>query len=1087
MKNCYLLLLFVFTALLGNAQTAIQTSFETTETPAYTAAVLPQNGWTTTTGNGAVYTTLAHTGTQSLNITSTAAIPTINKVYATATQAGLQNEVYLDMWLNIATISGTGSGFVVDGYDLIASSEKRLFEIDFRGNGKIFINSSSTYDVGSWTANTWFRLSVKMDISAEKYQVAINGILRGTSATTPVTEFPIRETYSVTTIGPTGSHSVNKEYHSLRLKTGAAINSNIAIDDVYTGTTAISDVSFGTSSTSRTVTVTQPAYGTISLNPAGGTYALGSNVTVTLTVPTGYKNNGWTGNLSGTTYSEVLTVDANKTIGADVIIDASNPPPKYVVTVNQPANGTITLSPAATNNEYYSETSVTATLATSACYQFAGWTGDLAGNNTTPRTFVVQSAKTIGATITPNTTPAQVRVASTVSTFKSALAAMNPGDTVILENGSYALNGATINRSGCESRPIVIMARTSGGVTFTGGGTIVLESVKYITFKGFKIQTTDPGTGIKMLNSSYNRITENTFKINETTSCNWLYIGDTFGSTDPLKSGHNVVDHNIFDGKTAPGKFIVFDGNIDTQSQYDTVRYNHFKNNGPRVDNEKESIRVGVTTLTRSSGFTVIEHNLFEDCDGDPEIVSLKSCDNIVRYNTFRRCLGTVCIRQSFRSTVEGNFFFGEGKTALFTSSGGSTSTVGCGGVRVYGLDHKIINNYFTGLTGNRFDAAITITNGDDNNYPGAANSHHVPENLVVANNTLVNNYANIEIGFNNSGSYPSKPINCLIADNLIVENTNPIVNIYTAASRSGITFSNNMMYPTGTATVGMTYNASEVTIANPLLVQPLCADQGSVSCNQTNAYSAMRLSATSPAINAATGNFAYVTTDNEGQVRGTLKDIGADEYLADNNTVYNGPLDSIQVGPSAIPYVYSYSFSGTLPVRLLDFKAAYTNKVVTIKWNVSNQVNVKSYLVQWSKNGRDFQTINVVNATAATSYGMQHNGTVAGKNYYRLQLVDNDGSFTYSGIQTINTSDAIQVNIYPNPAQSFINIDFGTTQNINTNIKLINASGIVIKNVNAGRTSLYKLNTANLSAGVYHIQVIQDKNIINKTINIIK
>ena len=36
-----------------------------------------------------------------------------------------------------------------------------------------------------------------------------------------------------------------------------------------------------------------------------------------------------------------------------------------------------------------------------------------------------------------------------------------------------------------------------------------------------------------------------------------------------------------------------------------------------------------------SSGFTVLEHNPFEDCDRDQEVVSVKSCDNIVRHNPY--------------------------------------------------------------------------------------------------------------------------------------------------------------------------------------------------------------------------------------------------------------------------------------------------------------------------------------------------------------------------------------------------------------------------------------------------------------------
>jgi hypothetical protein len=41
---------------------------------------------------------------------------------------------------------------------------------------------------------------------------------------------------------------------------------------------------------------------------------------------------------------------------------------------------------------------------------------------------------------------------------------------------------------------------------------------------------------------------------------------------------------------------------------------------------------------------------------------------------------------------VEGNYFFGEGKTV--ESDG---QKLGCGGVRVYGIGHVVVNNYFEG------------------------------------------------------------------------------------------------------------------------------------------------------------------------------------------------------------------------------------------------------------------------------------------------------------------------------------------------------------------------------------------------------
>jgi poly(beta-D-mannuronate) lyase len=82
-----------------------------------------------------------------------------------------------------------------------------------------------------------------------------------------------------------------------------------------------------------------------------------------------------------------------------------------------------------------------------------------------------------------------------------------------------------------------------------------------------------------------------------------------------------------------------------------------------------------------------VERNLFEECNGETEIISSKSCGNTYRYNTFRKCQGTLTLRHGNRCLVEGNFFFGEGVSST-------------GGIRVIGEDHRMQNNYLTGLKG---------------------------------------------------------------------------------------------------------------------------------------------------------------------------------------------------------------------------------------------------------------------------------------------------------------------------------------------------------------------------------------------------
>lgn len=1053
------------------AQTALQTSFEA---PTYnTGTLTAQNGWTVTSGSVVVNTTKAKTGTQSIQLTAANTALLSNYVAYSGSVPGITGEVYADMWVNPTSFATNNFG--INGYDLYGSSQKRVFVIEFTTAGQIRAfngSSSSGINLGTWTANQWVRISVKVDFTTEKYKVAVNG-------TVYATELSFRETYTPTA---NGTRQANiKEFHSLRfnhLADATIATTDVSVDDIYIGATPIADISFGPSSNTRTITVTQPAYGSIALSPASGPYIVGQSVIATLTLPQGYMNNGWTGDLTGTSLVQNFTVTTNMAFSANVGIDASNPPPQYTVTINQPTNGTIKLSPVAAGNVYYKETVVTATVTNEACYNFNGWTGDLSGTQTS-KTFTVQGNTAIGASIVLNTTPSVKRTVGTVTEFKNALAAMNPGDTVEVNDGSYSLSSLTINRSGCELKPIVITAKNQGQAILNGNTALVLDGVKNVTIKGFSFEAANIGTGIKILNSSRVRITRNSFHITETASCNWVYIGDTFGSTDSLKSGNNKVDYNVFDGKTQPGKYIVLDGNIDQQSRHDTISYNLFKNNGPRVDNEKESIRVGVSTLTRSSGYTVIEYNRFVDCDGDPEIVSLKSCDNIVRYNTFVRCLGTLSLRQGFRNTAEGNYFFGEGKTAIFNGS-----LIGCGGIRVYGKDHKIINNYFHGLTGYKWDAAITITNGNVLNNTTSNSEHNIPENLIVAFNTLNNNFSNIEIGFDNGGDYNKAPVNCLLANNIVIDSTAPMVKSYSSASLAGVSFSNNIMYPTGTSSIGISKPASDINQVNPLLVQPACTDVNGI-CTDQLAYKVFRLSASSPAINAATGDYSFIAADFDAQSRTGIKDVGSDEFN-NNNLVTTGPLGDENVGPNAVPFTYNFSYGTILPVRLLNFAAEYKNGKTSISWQVGEEQNVQAYEVEWSKDGRSFEKLKSVSANGNLGYSAEHANPVTGKNFYRLKILDKDGKTAYSVVRLVNTSGKAVVNIYPNPAQDFITIDFGKVESLQTELKLVNALGITVYQTKLNVSSITKIQINHLPVGVYSLQLMQPgKDLLSQSFSI--
>jgi uncharacterized repeat protein (TIGR02543 family) len=142
-----------------------------------------------------------------------------------------------------------------------------------------------------------------------------------------------------------------------------------------------------------TTTVSPTAVGSITLNPSGGSYSSGTNVTTTAVANSGYTFSGWSGALTGSTNPGTITMNANKTLTATF-----TPTTTYSLTITAPSNGTITANPAGPN--YASGTTVTLTATPNSGYQLSSWGGALSGS-TNPTTLLMNGTKTVTATFNP--------------------------------------------------------------------------------------------------------------------------------------------------------------------------------------------------------------------------------------------------------------------------------------------------------------------------------------------------------------------------------------------------------------------------------------------------------------------------------------------------------------------------------------------------------------------------------------------------------------------------------------------------------------------------------------------------------------
>jgi len=90
---------------------------------------------------------------------------------------------------------------------------------------------------------------------------------------------------------------------------------------------------------------------------------------------------------------------------------------------------------------------------------------------------------------------------------------MNPGDTILVSDGNYALGSVKVNRGGSELKPIIIKSANLHGARITGSSTFTLSAISYVTFEGFDIDIEPMSTIFKMEGCSYVRITRNWLKM----------------------------------------------------------------------------------------------------------------------------------------------------------------------------------------------------------------------------------------------------------------------------------------------------------------------------------------------------------------------------------------------------------------------------------------------------------------------------------------------------------------------------------------------------------------------------------------------
>ncbi|MBL0127156.1 MAG: T9SS type A sorting domain-containing protein [Flavobacteriales bacterium] len=128
----------------------------------------------------------------------------------------------------------------------------------------------------------------------------------------------------------------------------------------------------------------------------------------------------------------------------------------------------------------------------------------------------------------------------------------------------------------------------------------------------------------------------------------------------------------------------------------------------------------------------------------------------------------------------------------------------------------------------------------------------------------------------------------------------------------------------------------------------------------------------------------------------------------------------------SSVTTAVPLQFGGTavvscspLPLELIAFEATAQGGRVLLEWTTASEVNSMHFEVERSIDMEEWEKVDVVGAVGTSNvrsgYTTMDHAPLPGLSYYRLRIVDLDGSFTFSPVRSVRMMETALV-CHPNP-----------------------------------------------------------------------
>jgi hypothetical protein len=180
-------------------------------------------------------------------------------------------------------------------------------------------------------------------------------------------------------------------------------------------------------------------------------------------------------------------------------------------------------------------------------------------------------------------------------------------------------------------------------------------------------------------------------------------------------------------------------------------------------------------------------------------------------------------------------------------------------------------------------------------------------------------------------------------------------------------------------------------------------------------------------------------------------------------------------------------SVGNPLPIKLSMFSAQLVDKDAKLSWVSQTELNSKQFEIEYALDGKTFKQIGAVrssgNSKTTKSYEFIHLQAASYLEssptiYYRLKMVDRDGTYEYSKIINVNTNKELEIILVPNPFNDALFIQYNNINEGEANVAMFDISGKQILHeklwLKAGLNKIGLPTDKNIESGIYFMKITQ-------------